>query len=246
MTTTSTVDIQPAPALPNSWHMIRSLGGVGVLCSLLIVLTYQWTLPIIEQNKAEALARAIYNVLPGAEVSATYQIGADEAITTFEGKATGSERLVYAGYDAEGQLVGVAVEAAGQGFQDVIRILYGYTPVRQQVIGMEVLESKETPGLGDKIIKDATFVANFEALDVHLDETGLSLRNSVVAVKSGKKENPWEVDGITGATISSVAVADIIDASARATLPALLRQLDQLRRPPSQQPETQRSEDGTP
>ena len=29
------------------------------------------------------------------------------------------------------------------------------------VIGMKVLESKETPGLGDKIEKDSAFVAEF-------------------------------------------------------------------------------------
>lgn len=244
--TGSTVHIQPAPALPNSWHMIRALGGVGVLCSLLIVLTFQWTLPIIEQNKAEALERAIYNVLPGAASSTTYQISADDKLTLFEGKPTGDERLAYAGYDAQGQLVGVAIEAAGQGFQDIIRLIYGYAPSRQQVIGMEVLESKETPGLGDKIIKDATFVANFDALDVQLDASGSDLRNAVVAVKAGTKENPWEVDGITGATISSVAVADIIDASARQMMPALQSQLEELRHPPTPSPDIQSPQDGTP
>jgi electron transport complex protein RnfG len=243
---TSTVDIQPAPALPNSWHMIRALGGVGVLCSLLIVLTYQWTLPIIEQNKAEALERAIYNVLPGAASSTTYRIGADESITVFTGKPTGTEHLVFAGYDAGGELVGVAVEAAGQGFQDIIRLIYGYSPGRQQVIGMEVLESKETPGLGDKIIKDAAFVANFAALDVRLDEAGAALLNRVVAVKAGKKQHPWEVDGITGATISSVAVADIIDASARQFLPALRRQLSAISHPPSPPQDAGQPEEDTP
>ena len=37
--------------------------------------------------------------------------------------------------------------------------LYGYKPDRKKlVLGMEVLESRETPGLGDKIYKDAEFV----------------------------------------------------------------------------------------
>ncbi len=218
---TQTVDIEPAPALPNSWHMIRTLGGVGILCSLLIVLTFQWTLPIIEKNKAEALERAIYHVLPGATERATFRILEDATITRFDEKPTGGERLVYAGYDARRQFVGIAIEAAGQGFQDVIRLIYGYSPQRQQVIGMEVLESRETPGLGDKIIKDDDFVANFAALDVALDAAGTTLRNAVVAVKNGKKTAAWEIDGITGATISSVAVAEIIDASTRSLLPTL-------------------------
>jgi Na+-translocating ferredoxin:NAD+ oxidoreductase subunit G len=225
-----TIDIQPVAALPNSWHMIRTLGGVGILCSLLIVLTFQWTLPAIERNKAEALERAIFHVLPGATERATFEISDAGAVTPFEGKPTGDQQLIYVGYDDQGQLVGVAIEAAGQGFQDIIRLLYGYSPERQQVVGMEVLESKETPGLGDKIIKDARFVANFTALDVSLDGAGKALQHTVVAVKNGKKTSPWEIDGITGATISSVAVAAIIDASASSTLPTVQRQLDSLRK----------------
>jgi Na+-translocating ferredoxin:NAD+ oxidoreductase subunit G len=225
-----TIDIQPVAALPNSWHMIRTLGGVGILCSLLIVLTFQWTLPAIERNKAEALERAIFHVLPGATERATFEISDAGGVTPFAGKPTGDRQLIYVGYDDQGQLVGVAIEAAGQGFQDIIRLLYGYSPERQQVVGMEVLESKETPGLGDKIIKDARFVANFSALDVSLDAAGKALQHTVVAVKNGKKTSPWEIDGITGATISSVAVAAIIDASASSTLPTVQRQLDSLRK----------------
>ena len=231
---TSPIHIQPAPVLPNSWHMIRALGGVGVLCSLLIVLTYQWTLPVIERNKAEALARAVYNVLPGATKQVTYQI-IDGTLTPLAapeaGPPTSSGQLVFVGFDADQRLVGVAIEAAGQGFQDVIRLLYGYNPQRQQVIGMEVLESKETPGLGDKIIKDGDFLANFAALDVALSDDGQSLQHTIVAVKAGRKQNAWEIDGITGATISSVAVAEIIQASAGEYLPIVRSQIDALQPP---------------
>ena len=61
--------------LPNSWHMVRALGGVGILCSLLIVLTFQATLPVIEKNKAAALEQAIFKVLPGATQKAVFVVG---------------------------------------------------------------------------------------------------------------------------------------------------------------------------
>ncbi len=70
---------------------------------------------------------------------------------------------------SEGRLVGVAMEAEGKGFQDTIRLIYGYSPDKQQVIGMEVLESKETPGLGDKIIKDEEFLDEFRSAGRHID-----------------------------------------------------------------------------
>jgi electron transport complex protein RnfG len=226
----STPDMKLVVEPPNSWHMIRALGGVGVLCSLLIVFTFQATLPTITKNKAEALERAIFNVLPGAATRASFQVTDSGELVSFESEPKGGEVLVYAGYDEAGRLVGLAMEAQGQGFQDTIRLLYGYSPDKQQVIGMEVLESKETPGLGDKIIKDEEFLMNFEALDASLTDDGSAIANPIIAVKKGEKEQPWEIDGITGATISSEAVGDILRISTESMLPILYKQAEQLKR----------------
>jgi electron transport complex protein RnfG len=225
----STPDVKFTIPPPNSWHMIRALGGVGVLCSLLIVFTFQATLPTITRNKAEALERAIFNVLPGAATRASFQVTDSGELLPFEGEPRG-EILIYAGYDGAGRLVGIALEAQGQGFQDTIRLIYGYSPDKQQVIGMEVLESKETPGLGDKIIKDEDFLANFAALDATLKSDGSALENPIEAVKAGQKEQPWQIDGITGATISSKAVGDILRSSTEYMLPILAKQLELLKR----------------
>lgn len=215
---------------PNSWQMIRALGGIGILCSLLIVVTFQATLPTITRKRAEALERAIFHVLPGATTRASFQVTDDGALAAFEGQPASGETLVYAGYDPQGRLVGVAMEAQGQGFQDTIRLIYGYSPEEQQIIGMEVLESKETPGLGDKILKDRDFLANFEALDTALTEDGSALVHPIEAVKSGQKEHPWQIDGITGATISSKAVGDILRRSAEQMLPILYRHVEEMKR----------------
>jgi electron transport complex protein RnfG len=226
----STPDMKYHLEPPNSWHMIRALGGVGILCSLLIVFTFQATLPTITRNKAEALERAIFNVLPGASSRASFQVTDTGELVPFEGEPKGGEVLAYAGYDEQGRLVGVAMEAQGQGFQDTIRLIYGYSTEKQQVIGMEVLESKETPGLGDKIIKDDDFLANFRALDASLTDDGSALENPIEAVKAGKKEHPWQIDGITGATISSKAIGDILRSSTEYMLPILYKQVEQLKR----------------
>ena len=58
-----------------------------------------------------------------------------------DGEPEAGGRYVYAGYDARNRLVGVALEAAGQGFQDTIRFIYGYSPEKQAVVGFVVLES---------------------------------------------------------------------------------------------------------
>jgi len=79
-----------------------------------------------------------------------------------------------------------------------------------------VLESRETPGLGDKIIYDEQFHENF---------VELAVEPTIVGVKRGEKTNPNEVDTITGATISSNAVIAILNGSSQKWLP-LLESLD--------------------
>ncbi len=193
--------------------MLRAMVGIGITCGLLIVLTYECTSPIIEDKRATALEQAIFRVVPGTDQTRTFRWTENEGFVQVEGATATDGELVYAGYDASGQLRGLAIPAGGQGYADVIRILYGYDPERQAVVGFYVLESKETPGLGDRIEKDPAFLANFEALEVPLNAEGTAVANPIVAVNSGEKTQPWEVDCITGATISSRAIADMLSAS---------------------------------
>ena len=215
-----------APPRPASWPMYRALVGVGVACGLLIVSVYVLTLPVIARNEAEALQKAVLQVLPGAVAKASFVFAADGTFHPATEAGSGGE-MVHAGYDAEGHLVGVAVEGQGMGYQDVIRILYGYAPGQQVIVGMQVLASKETPGLGDKIEKDAAFLANFRALDVRVAADGENLEHQIDAVKQGTKTSPWQIDGITGATISSKAIASILRLGSEQWVPRLhARQAD--------------------
>jgi electron transport complex protein RnfG len=87
----------------------------------------------------------------------------------------------------------------------------------------------ETPGLGDKIIKDPGFQENFNQLDAQLNPRRTALLNPIVTVKHGSKQETWEVDAISGATISSKAVGKALNESAQSLLPKLhplIRQLE--------------------
>ena len=104
--------------------------------------------------------------------------------------------------DAEGRpylkvrVSAVAAEGAAKGYADTVRILYGYSPACQCITGFGLVASKETPGIGDKIVTDREFLANFAALDVKLNAELSALANEVKAVKHGSKTNPWQVDAI--------------------------------------------------
>jgi electron transport complex protein RnfG len=203
----------------SSTRMLKAMLGIGILSALLTVSAFELTLPRVQRLKAEALEGAIFRVLPGAVRTQAFAINSAGALTAIA-KGEKPESVYYAGYDTNEKLVGYAVTASGQGYADIIRVLYGYDPNAQALIGFQVLESKETPGLGDKIEKEQRFLDNFKALDVSLTPEG-QLKNTVVTVKQGNKQNAWEIDGITGATISSRAIGDIIGSSTTEVVPFL-------------------------
>ena len=217
---------QEAPRT-ETWAMFRTLVIVSALSGLLIVLAFQWTLPAIKANHARALREAVFQVIPGVTRVVTFRLRNDGALERLTGEDERA-RKVYAGYTQDGRLAGVAIPAQGQGYQDVIKVIYGYDLERQAIVGMKVLESKETPGLGDKIGKDPEFLANFQALDVTLAEGGGELRQAIQVVKKGAKQQAWQIDAITGATISSKAVGRMLNQSARAWLAIVRKNLPML------------------
>ncbi len=186
---------------PSSLRLISTLGLAGLISGLCLVGIYTITLPRIEANKARTLKEAVLQVLPGS-VSMEELVWNGQGLIPVEqaGEASYTESI-YAAYNRDGSLVGYAIPEDGAGFQDTIRLIYGYRPDSREIVGMRVLESRETPGLGDKIYKDQAFQENFRALSVSPE---------VVAVKHGSKNAPNQVDCITGATISSKAVVRIL------------------------------------
>jgi electron transport complex protein RnfG len=193
-------DTQADISATSATRLVVTLAVAGLISGIAIVAIYEATLPTITINKARELQAAVFKVLPRVTrmQKLVYRNG---ELTPFR-EVEKDEQLIYGGYDDAGSFIGYAIPGAGPGFQDTIGLLYGYEPARQLVVGMEVLESRETPGLGDKIYKDSEFVANFKEL---------AIEPEIVAVKKGKKTNPNEVDAITGATISSKAVVRIIN-----------------------------------
>ncbi|HSR50799.1 MAG TPA: FMN-binding protein [Acidobacteriota bacterium] len=185
--------------------MVLTLAVAGFFSGVALVGAYLATQPMIRENRARALEEAIYRVLPGAVERKAFIIaeGRLAPASDTDNEASPGE-VAYAGYDEQGTLIGYAIPAEGPGFQDTIELLYGYSPERSHVLGMEILQSRETPGLGDKIAKDPGFVSSFRQL---------STDPRIEPVKPGTGNQPNQVDTISGATISSKAVVNIINQS---------------------------------
>ncbi len=207
--------VAPDPAAARgdvaAWRLLATLGTAGAVAGLLIVLAHQWAEPRIQAHRAEVLRSAIHEVLGAPDRYRTLYV-LDGALVDAPpaGVDTAALDRVYAGFDGTGGLVGFAITGAEPGFQDVIRLIFGYDPRTERVLGMKVLESKETPGLGDKIEKDSAFVAGFRGAEAPLR-----------GVKAGAGRDGHDVDMITGATISSRTVIGIINHRLDALRPVL-------------------------
>lgn len=198
-----TEDQLPVKAPVSTFRLIATLAVAGALAGLLIVMVNQHTKPIIDKYKAEQLQKAVYEVLPGVERYTTYYLVNETlSISLPEGAKESDFKRIYVGYDASQQINGIAISRGESGFQDVVQVIYGFDPSNGKILGMKILDSKETPGLGDKIFKDMNFVNQFFA----------GPETPLVAVKAGMgKGLPNEIDTITGATISSKVVINIIN-----------------------------------
>lgn len=183
-----------------AWRLVATLSLAGAIAGFLIVFVFQWAQPRILEYRATVLQAAIGEVLGRPDSTKTLFLynGALTADVPANVDTTRLER-VFAGYSD--RLIGYAIVAAEPGFADVITLIFGYDVVNQRVLGMKVLENKETPGLGDKIVKDTNFVNEFRGV-----------ATPMTGVKPGAGKGATnEVDMITGATISSRTVIGIIN-----------------------------------
>ncbi|MBL7002535.1 MAG: RnfABCDGE type electron transport complex subunit G [Gammaproteobacteria bacterium] len=217
------------PDTPSS-RIILVLSFIAMISGFLVVLTAQLTAPRIEENQRLAIERAVKKVVPGAVTHRAFMI--DNGALKAPEKGS-SNPVIYAGYDIHGKLLGIAARGGAQGYAGMVYLLYGYDHKCQCVRGFEVLKMAETPGLGDKIITDENFQANFDALDATINADGTALVNPIITVKHGSKKNDWEIDAITGATITSKAVGKALNSSAQKLLPLVLPLIEQLNEMPN-------------
>lgn len=206
----------PRADVPSS-RLMATLATAGALAGLAIVFVYGWTQPTIQAYKARMLAEAVQEVLRApASYDTLYVLEGRVTPNLPTGSPDGFE-TVYLGFRTDGSPIGYAIAAGEPGFQDVVRLIFGYDASDGTVLGMKVLESKETPGLGDKIEKDQAFVQQFDGAVTPL--YGVKPRDAT--------GDPHEIDMITGATISSKTVINVINHALERLGPALAAYIEE-------------------
>jgi len=182
--------------------LISTLSVFGAVAGLLIVVVFQATQPAVLRNQAAATAAAITEVLPGgARYQTLFEHDGKLVAEVPAGVDTVPLEKVYTAFDTANERLGYAIIGTEPGFVDNIKLIFGYDAGAKQVLGMLVIEQKETPGLGDKIVKDTAFVNGFTRV-------ATPLRGVKIGAGTGAS---GEIDMITGATISSRITIGIIN-----------------------------------
>lgn len=193
----------------------RVLVIIAVTAGLAIAGIHELTRPWVAEQRAALLERSLQQVLPTAATFESYGLGTGGSLELHD-RLQGA--VIFLGRDVEGRAVGVALAASGFGYQDRISLVYGLDPLEGRLLGMRVLESRETPGLGSRIVDDAAFLASFDGLEIPLDQEG---RPQPLRIVANARAEAGEIDAITGATVSVRAVARIVSSSLAEWLPPL-------------------------
>lgn len=175
-------------------RLIIVLTSVCIVAALLLGVTYSLTSGRIQLQEQQAEEGAVLCVLPGAEkVSA---------------QITDKPTPYYEGYDVSGEVIGYAFTGSGKGYSSTIKIMIGVDK-DMNIQGIKILSQQETPGLGDKVDE--------------VKSTG-TLWDLFRGKKMPPPDRPWfqaqfagktidtvdQIEFITGATITSKAVLDIV------------------------------------
>lgn len=169
--------------------MIRLVLVLTVICliaSSLLAVTYSLTKEKIRAQEEKVEQEALATVVP-------------EAVSFLK------EADYYRALDEEGDVIGYAFVGQGKGYSSTLRIMIGID-TEANIKGIKILGQRETPGLGARV-----------------DE--VAVEGTMWDVLRGKKivkGEPWfqvqfrgvrnldEIQGITGATITSDAVVEIV------------------------------------
>ncbi len=185
--------------MKNTIRIISVLTIVGLISGAALAFIYSYAKPLIAKNRKNEMEKAVFKLFPDAKKYDKVAMG---------------ENIIFKVTGKSGKSLGYAFIAEGNGYQGPIKIMAGIKPDLVTLKGIEILESQETPGLGQEITGD-DFRAQFD---------GLNVSSGVTCVKYKKPDTPGKtqaitgatpaagkIQAITGATISSKAVCAILN-----------------------------------
>lgn len=168
---------------------------ISAVAALLLALTNSVTASTIAQRNEQANAEARKLVLESAQ---DFEQVKDAKTDNSKGVEVSE---IYEAKDASGNTVGYTLKVLPSGYGGTIELMVGIDSVKGQVSGINVVSNSETAGLGAK-------ATNPEFSDQY---KGKPLEELSV-LKNGTPGDT-EIKAISGATITSTAVTNGVDAA---------------------------------
>ncbi len=165
---------------------------IGFVCTLLLALCNSMTKDRIASLAANAEQEAMASTLPIADKFVKLQYDGGGIVTA-----------VYEGKSEDKTVVGYCVKAEPIGYGGTISMIVGID-TDGKVTGVDIVSMSETPGLGAK-------ASNPEFTD------GFVGKSAGIKVKKSGAPNDDEISAISGATVTSKAVTEGVNAAIAAT-----------------------------
>jgi len=192
-----TMNTTQALPLDNQAKMFKHGLILGLFClgfGALLAVTDAVTVDNIAARAIEDKQNSLSQVLPDS-IHDNNPVTDTVALANAEGRPITAYRA-----RKEGKVTAVAYEIFGTGYAGEIKLMMGIDAAGK-VLGVRVLEHKETPGLGDKIeVKKGDWITRFD---------GLSMGNPPLEKWKVKKDG-GQFDQFAGATITPRGVLKAI------------------------------------
>lgn len=172
------------------------------------------TKPARDKVEKEAQKTALAKVLPKDKVG--------EFVKVDELKKTVGEQefTIFKAIDASGKIVGSAVQGSTfAGFSGEIKVMVGFS-LKGDILRVQVLAHAETPGLGTKVTDRKRERSLWDVLAGKEEDKGpvpnefldkFEGKTVIYATTAKVTKDGGDVDAISGATVSSRALADAIN-----------------------------------
>lgn len=175
--------------------MLISMLAASLVSALMLAAINAVSKETILKNQERNFKVAVLNAL-----NISFDVGNTEEVfkNKIVRKDTG-ERVLYLSDKT------AAFEVEDSGFWGPVSLIVGVDTEAMTIIGLEIVEEEETPGLGARITETA-FRDQFR---------GKSLDKPIIVKIKGESPGANDVEAVTGASISSKAVEKIVNEASR-------------------------------
>lgn len=198
-----------SPVYPVVFMVLITVVFVGVLAAF-----QQSTAKRVEtlaQFKDQATVLRIFALPAGQDPYKLAPATVNEAYRQFITKVNKADGSLdyYLCRNVAGDTLGYGYEVYGKGLWSTIKAMIAVSPDRRTLLNLEIVSEVETPGLGARI-EEPWFKAQFAGKQLFAN--GQPVQFSLVPESEKVAPNDNRVAMITGATISTRAVTDMITA----------------------------------